>query len=529
MDTLATQSQSQHNETATAKAKTYSLPNKPKSEKIRVELNIEKWPGIWQPAKGHTRMALRTLERQVEIKNEGRAVSKLLIGFTELGTLTTEDQKMFYALIRQWEDAGKPVGKPVYFSDRLLSRLLRKKGWGTNVIEAMTGSLRRLRTIPLRWIKSFHKTDSASSEYEEEIPFQILGDLKIITRKAHGHITNQQGYFQFDRNIEANLHANYTKPLLDEVFFKLESEIAQLLYTHIDLLMFGKTRYERCTKDLFLDLGLSGASYRFKSNRKQKLQRALAELRGIRLNHGILKSASIEETRDGKDYKVVFIKGSRGEAEALEVPTLEAGTDDLVVNHYARPKDARQLQAEGLVRHFHEVFHGVRTHEPQLKETNQALALVAQLGLEDCRRVVSFAHDEAAKTNFQIQHFGAILSYAHRALAAHKPKPAQAAPAAESHDRARQEARKTWKRGEARMAVLTEEQYLARFERVKTALFQEHSFLARNWKDGSKMHEQTVRARVIREMENEPMELVLLPAWLTALCQRPHAAQNLPI
>ena len=77
--------------------------------------------------------------------------------------------------------------------------------------------------------------------------------------------------------------------------------------------------------------------------------------------------------------------------------------------------------------------------------------------------------------------------------------------------------------------MLTEEQYLARFERAKTDLFQEHSFLARNWKDGSKMHEQTVRARIIRELETEPMELVLLPPWLTALCQQPHLAQNLPI
>jgi len=35
-------------------------------------------------------------------------------------------------------------------------------------------------------------------------------------------------------------------------FFRLESEIAQLIYTHIDLIMFGKTRYERRTKELLL-------------------------------------------------------------------------------------------------------------------------------------------------------------------------------------------------------------------------------------------------------------------------------------
>ena len=136
---------------------------------------------------------LRTLERHVDLRGGERATSKLLIGFTELGTLTTEDQKMFYALIHQWENAGKPTGRPVYFSDRLLSRMLKKKGWGTNVIQAITGSLRRLRTTPLRWIRSFHKNGDASQEYEEEIPFQLLDDLKIVTRRSHGHVTNQQG------------------------------------------------------------------------------------------------------------------------------------------------------------------------------------------------------------------------------------------------------------------------------------------------------------------------------------------------
>jgi hypothetical protein len=48
----------------------------------------------------------------------------------------------------------------------------------------------------------------------------------------------------------------------------------------------------------------------------------LAELRGIRLNHGVLKSADIEEARDGKDYKVVFIKVSRVQSESLEAPPL---------------------------------------------------------------------------------------------------------------------------------------------------------------------------------------------------------------
>ena len=510
MDELATPTPPSQ---ATSKKKAV-VADSPKSEKIRVELNIEKWPGIWQPAKAHTKLAVRTLERQVEVKDGGRALSKLLVGFTDLGTLTTEDQRMFYALIRQWEDAGKPLGKPVYFSDRLLSRLLRKKGWGTNVIDAITGSLRRLRTIPLRWIKSFHKNDPTSSEYEEEIPFQILGDLKIVTRKAHGHITNQQGYFQFDRNIEANLHANYTKPLLDEVFFSLESEIAQLLYTHIDLIMFGKTRYERCTKDLFADLGLSGASYRFKSNRKQKLERALSELRSIRLNHGVLKSAAIEETKDGKDYKVVFTKGARIDPDP---PELQAAIEEtaVVVNHYARATDPLHLQSEELVRYFHHVFHGVSVHEPQLKETNQALTLLAQHGLATCRHIVDFALRESLRTNYAPQHFGAILNYTSRALtdlqheqgSQQQPPPAAQAVRAVSSD----ESRADRARGEARLAALTPEQYQARFGQTKFELSQKYPAMARMLsKQGSESAEKTIRGWMIRRLADEPMHIIVL-------------------
>ena len=517
MDELATTTEQATN-SVTSKNRAASTIDKPKTEKIRVELNIEKWPGIWQPAKAHTKLTVRTLERQVEVKGAGRASSKLLVGFTDLGTLTTEDQRMFYALIRQWEDAGKPVGKPVYFSDRLLSRLLKKKGWGTNVIEAITGSLRRLRTIPLRWIKSFHKNDSASSEYEEEIPFQILGDLKIVTRRAHGHVTNQQGYFQFDRNIEANLHANYTKPLLDEVFFSLESEIAQLLYTHIDLVMFGKTRYERCTKELFADLGLSGASYRYKSNRKQKLQRALNELCGIRLNHGVIKSAAIEETHDGKDYKVVFTKASRTEAEPE--PQIPAGEGtSVVVNHYARAKDPFQAQAEELVRYFHEVFHSVHAHEPQLKETSQASTLLAQHGLEQCRHIVEFAHTEALKTKYSPQHFGAILNYTSRAITYHQhqqnakqqqvPKAVYAPRISPGADEPNDQIKRA--RGESRLAALRSDQYQARFEQTRAQLSQKYPAMARLLaKKGSESAEKAVRGWMIRRLADEPMHLLIL-------------------
>ncbi len=492
-----------------------SIIDRQEPEKVRVELNIEKWPAIWQPAKAHTRNVLRSFEREVKLQDGTKQKAKLLVGFTELGTVTTEDQKMFYALIKRWEDSGKPAGKPVYFSDRLLAKILRKKGWGTNVIEAMTGSLRKLRLTPLRWVRSFHRNDGSGKEYESEVPFQILNDLKIITRREDGHVTNQQGYFQFDKNIEVNLLANFTKPLLTEEFFKIQSEIAQLIYTHIDLVMFNKTRYERCTEELFFDLGLRGSSYRFKSNRKQKLVPALKELEGKDLNHGVLKSATLVETEDGSDYKIIFLKTSRrtiNQAESDQLPPEENPVrDEVVINDYSKVKDPVLAQAEQLLQHFYKLFHDVDNHYPQSKETSQALALCTQYGFDQAKHVIDFARAAANSSNYSPQTFGGILQYTSRAVAAFEARKKHEQKSQEVIERQAEQQRgdaDERAKAERRLAALTPEQYQARFAQAKAELFLQHPFMARQ-KDGSKIHEGAIRARMIRALESEPMDLLI--------------------
>ncbi len=452
------------------------------------------------------------MEREVTFSDGNRGISKLEIGFTQFGTITTEDQRMLYALVKQWEDTGKS-GTQVFFSDRLLARLL-KKSWGTNVIEAITGSLRRLRLTPLRWIKSYRRSDSPGNEVEEEVPFTILSDLKIIKRKSDGHVTNQQGYFQFDRNILENLRNNYTKPLLLEEFFKLKSEIGQLIYSHIDLIMADKTRYERCSKDLFRDLGLSGLTfYRHASHRKQALNRALMELRGIGLSTGVLSSAALERTRDGKDYKVVFQKGARGrstDASAGDISSAEKPAP-VLINHYSNPKRSLDEQAEGLVRHFHKTVHGVDNHLPQPKEVGQALSLLTQYGSELATFIVSYAVAKAPETNFSMQAFGAVLSYASRAAAdfksrqAQPPRPTTGAPLPGASA-----APEELIKGTARFASLTDEQFQTRYDRAKVEIYRQVPFLANRSRSTSKLEETMVRSQMIRTLDCECMDLLPL-------------------
>jgi hypothetical protein len=501
-------------------------------ERIRAELNIEKWPAIWNPTHSKTRSRqnpqTRTLERESQGPDGTRTVSKVVINpIAHLGDLTTDDQRTLYALIKHWEERGKPPHETP-FSIRNLARLLHKK-WGTNVIDSVTGSLERLRGTMLVWTRSYRSKDQRVEDFET-IYVNILSKLKIIRRKVDGHVTTEAGYFQFDDHILKNLLENYTKPFLFDVFIEIKGEIALKLYSYLDLIMADKPRFERCTRELFEDLGLNGASYRNPSKRRQNLLKAFDELTGIMLTTGVLRSATIEKTKDGKDYKAVFVKSARAEFanDATEPTTRFAATKPVVVNDYSKAQDQSVIEAEEVVRFFHKTLHGVENHQVQSKELGQALRLVSQHGIEQAKFVVEFAADRAPETNFKPQHFGAVLSYASRALAAFSRRAARASVILASPDQGVQE--KRCERGERLLGQLSPEQHDRRFQRARAELFREQPFLGRVGKQGSSLVTRSILTRMVRQLEDEPMNLMNIdpafPArypWLFA------PAQNLPL
>lgn len=485
-------------------------------EKIRSELNIEKWPAIWQPAKSKNKPSVRVMEREVTAPDGNRIVSRVEVGYTQLGTLSTEEQKMLYVLIRLWEDSGKPDTQ-VFFSSRGLARMLKKKGWGTNVIQAITKSLRKLRTIPIEWINSYYDQTKQGAVVVDRRPFTLLGDLRVVERRQDGAVNSSLGYFKFDDHVLTNLQLNYTKPVCIEEFFKLKSEIAQLIYSHIDLMLFDKARYERRTRELFDDLGLKNAEYNHMYERRRAIEKALKELVGIRLSSGVLKGADIEKTSDGKDYKVWFSKtavASRLEVAPSEKLPAEAPAG-VVINHYGKEKDAATLQAEELVCEFYRLFHGVQTHYPQSKETAQALSLITQHGLLKSRHVVQFARAVVATSGYAPQTFGGILQYTSRALADFdrmNTPPSVTAVSATRSAPAQPQRQKQPSRGERRLAMLTTEQYRQRFAEAKAELIRQRPYMAGILGSDidSKLARGAIRVFLIQQLEQEPMDLLVI-------------------
>ena len=478
-------------------------------EKIRSELNIEKWPAIWQLSKSRSKPALRVMERESATLDGNRVVSRVEVGYTQLGTLTTEEQKMFYVLIKLWEDCDK-TDSQVFFSTRALARLLRKKGWGSNVIDSITKSLRKLRTIPIEWINSYYDQTKKGGVVVDRRPLTLLGDLRVIERRQDGAVNSSQGYFKFNDHILANLQLNYTKPVCIEEFFKLKSEIAQLIYSHIDLMLSDKSKYERKTRALFDDLGLKNVEYLLMYERKRAIDRALKELQGIRLSTGVLTSATIEKTADGKDYKVSFSKSAS--PVKLDAPTLPTELPSgIVINDYTKPKDKDPIieQAEALVGNFYKLFHGVEKHYVQSKETDQALSLITKHGLDRAKHIVSFAKYVASDTNYLPQTFGGILHYASRALSDFDEKAKKLPP--RPVVTAAFETPAKLERGERRLSALTPEQHSGRFEQAKEVVAQRHPTMARMaGRSENGIVDKMIRAQMVRQLEDEPMEFLVM-------------------
>ena len=380
-------------------------------ERIRPELNLEKW-SIWQPAKSKNPLRPRLLQREITTAEGNKITAKVEIAPTTRGVLTTEDQKTLYALIKHWEEKGKSKN-PTFFSLKGLAKLLKKR-WGTNVIDSLTESLLRLRITAFIWENSYY--DKAAGETVEVLDtFNILSDLKIVKRRQDGHVTKEGGYFRFNDFVLNNLLVNHTKPLLFDVVVGFKSEVAQLLYVYIDLIMSDKTLYERRTKELFDDLGLEGKAYKNPSNRKQVLDRALKEMQGVRLTTGVLTTAKLQETNDGKDWKIVFRKGARATlpvaADEEKIQETPAATLSL-----SKTEQESRQQATELVKYFYQLFHGTEKNHISSKATDQAVSLIAQYGIEQARYVVDYAKRQAPETNYQPQTFGGILQYTNRAI-----------------------------------------------------------------------------------------------------------------
>lgn len=363
-------------------------------EKLRrasVEQTLDTWP-IYSPADSRAKSRTRTLTREITEPDGTKSIATVEIGFSHLGMLTTEDQKLLYALFWLWAESGRPDDLEI--SLRQICRAL-KRPWGQPQRHRIIAGLRRLASTPMTWTRAFF--DSRKREPVRHLKeFRIIAELEI-TERGPGNRSTTSCKLRFHDLVLANLHNFHARPVLLNTLLCFESGIAQLIYRWADPLLFAHGRLSRLTTELFTALGLDADTYKYPSTRKRIIERAIEELSGKPLSGGGHMQCSIVDAKSKNDYVLII--------EKVETPTERSDSASL----------ARKIIIE-----FHTVFRGMteETIRPTKKELQQATDIISTYGEEIAVGLVRFARVAAGRTNYAPETFGGIVQYIGRLAAA---------------------------------------------------------------------------------------------------------------
>ncbi|MBI1766484.1 MAG: hypothetical protein HYR56_34185 [Acidobacteria bacterium] len=220
---------------------------------------------------------------------------------------------------------------------------------------------------------------------------------------------------------------------------------AQRCYEIISTRIFAAIKYGHASAELsYSDYCAFSAQTRQSSYKPFRAQ--MDHVHKPHLISGYLDKVEYRQTVDaegGIDWIIVYFPGLKARAEfayfnprlegARNPKLLEGATTSVKQGVKQNRKLAQRLssklknepdreltfnpQTVALVRYFHQRLRDVQTdYEPNRRELEQALQLLCDYGEEAARFLVDFALEEAPKTKFDMQVFGAVLVYEKRAM-----------------------------------------------------------------------------------------------------------------
>lgn len=292
-------------------------------EIIRPDYNIGKY-ATFLFASPH----LKTLDEERRIEwgiaapdGSGEAVAAIAI--TPLrGQIipTTTTFKVFMGILQLWNMQGQRPSGEVYFSDRQLSEV---SGWywTGRIAQRIRDHLNILQGTSIDWELSFKTEGRVES---------LVQKMHLIEEATHLDRRLTFGKQKFTVNhiarinatLVQNMLANNVRPINFEAIRQIRSDASTRLYMMLDLYLASKTKWERRSLALLIDdLSYEGKRYENRGERKRTLARLVKDLDGKELGHGKL-AVTIEETSDGKDWKLVARRVKRIERGRKPLPVV---------------------------------------------------------------------------------------------------------------------------------------------------------------------------------------------------------------
>ena len=415
--------------------KTYESQELNRTRSVSRELNFD-FAQFFYPQEKRKIFEIRHFQSEITDENGNKQViSATVKPDATLGTLTTFDERVFYACVEIWEIQGR--SSRVVFSEREIARRTGVK-WGRDTAKAINESLRRLRLVGIDWEGSFFAPTSKS--YLTRVnPFTVLNHLDIKSTCDKG-IGKQECVFSFDDRVLESLNNSHFRPVRFDVILSFRSPLAQALYTLLDRKLYGTKEYHRTTAGLLLDdLNLIGKSYKRKSKRVEYLNRVRNELLNAPTSYGeVIEKYEIEAGRDDALLRVTRSGASRIKGQKLKVlealqpkpsksrqkaqQASEKPKPTLTLTPTKEKPSGAKSEALEVLAYFDEVFGKGGDGDKQYSRSAvaKASAFIKRDGLEKTKFLIDFARGEAPKTNYEPKTFNGITHYREEALKAWK-------------------------------------------------------------------------------------------------------------
>jgi len=346
---------------------------------------------------------LKTIERKWISKGadgKEKKFSKIITGSDKWGLPTFIGEEVYLACMELSYRQGFE-SRTIYTSKRQILELM---GWGgggldyKRLIKAFNQLLGITITTNAFW-------DNEQKKYIE-IGFGIVDDYMFFEdekrKSRYGQDPLPLGNFNWNEKFFNNTIKKGNIKTLDIAFyFSLKSYTSKRLYRFADKKLYNQHSFELDLFRLaFEKMEMVGRAYKYPSKIIQNLKPAIAELKERDIFDIQIKPSS---TPSG--HKVCFHRIIKSQ---IAVPEQLPDTQTTI--------QAPQT-AINLVKYFHSYIDpNTENYTPSSKEIKQAESLISEHGEEKAKHIVEFAVKKAKETNFDIQWFGAVMSYASKAI-----------------------------------------------------------------------------------------------------------------
>lgn len=333
---------------------------------------------------------------------------------------------------RRIEEANKPVPKLI----RLGS--LREIASQVEAGEKNTGSVKRALLQNASATITAKMTYKAVDRTERTLEAVFSRYSVLFTGQTLPDGRNADGVYLILNDIYMEVLNNAVTRPLDYDYLRGLSPSEQRFYEIISYQIFPAIKYNQRARLLYSEYCVLSTQVQYFDFEHVKKQ--MYKVHRPHMRSGYIAGVEYEATqdRDGKpDWIMRYVPGpkakqehqtfsqsagSRRKKRICETKAEEPESNQFSIGETA-PADTTptlpfldvsytDTEADALVRHFYEAFHkSGETARPNGREIAQAKALLTRLGPVQARQLVSFARQEAQKTNFAIQTFGGILQY----------------------------------------------------------------------------------------------------------------------